>query len=83
MKPKRQEQLAHKLVVLNMLLLDTLDELEVTAKEMIEFKNNLNSFSEKLLEEIKDTDGVLKTTYFHDLCRKVDTVVRKNLNVEV
>ena len=83
MNPQKQNQLAHKLVTLNLLLLDNIDELKPRTKEILGYKEALINFAEKLNEEIGDTVGIQKTTYFQDLCNKVDTVIRKNLNIEV
>lgn len=83
MNPKRQIELAHRLVALNFLLIETLDELNPTTAEIKEYKENLLKLSELMVKEIEDTEAVIKTTYFQDLANKVDTVIRRNLNTEL
>lgn len=82
MNPKNQQKLAHKLVTLNYLLLDTLDDLNPSTAEILEYKTNLVKLAELLSDTIVDTEVVQRTSYFQDLCNKVDTVIRKNLNYD-
>lgn len=80
MNPKRQIQLAHRLLTLNYLLLETLDELAPSTAEIKEYIDNLTKLSELMNESVADTDAVLRTTYFQEMANKVDTIIRKNLN---
>lgn len=67
------------LVVLSWLLVETLDDLKVTTPEMLKYKKDLTGFAEHLNNELADTDTIQKSTYFNDLTKKVDTVIRKNV----
>lgn len=77
---KQKNQNMHKLVVLSMLLQENLDELNPQTRHMKEYRETLIKFTEELNNEIKDTPTVLRTTYFQDLCNKVDTVIRNNFD---
>jgi len=83
MNPKRQIELSHKLITLNFLLQDCLDELNPSTAEIKEYKENLIKLTELLSNSVADTTAVLNTTYFQDLSNKVDTIIRKNLNKEM
>ena len=76
----RKKQNMHLLVVLSNLLLENLDELKPTKKELLKYKENLTAFCELLNNEIKDTEAVKKTIYFQEISNKVDTIIRKNFN---
>lgn len=77
---KRKSILAHKLVCLSQLLLENLDELDPSTQRMKDLKNTLTEFCEELNEELKDTEAVLKHTYFNDISKKIDTILRVNFN---
>ena len=79
---KREQILSHKLVVLSMLLLENLDEMKPTTARMTKLHSDLTEFCETLTETLKDTDAVLKKTYFNDMVHKVDTILRKNFDAE-
>lgn len=83
MNPKQQTAISHKLVALNFLLLETLDSLKPSTPEMLEYKNSLIKIGEMLINEIADTPAIQRTTYFSNLSNQVDTVIRRNLNVEL
>ena len=68
-----------KLVILSWLLVETLDDLKATTPEMTMYKNTLTAFGEHLNNELADTDIIQKSTYFNDLTKKVNTVIRKNV----
>jgi len=83
MNPKRMVELAHKLVVLNFLIQELLDELNPRTAEIKEYRENLLKLTEMLNNEIADTEAIQSTLYFQDLSNKVDTIIRKNLNTEL
>lgn len=83
MNPKKQIQLCHKLVVLNFLIQELLDELNPRTAEIKEYRETLLKLTEMLNNEIADTEAIQSTLYFQDLSNKVDTIIRKNLNTEL
>ena len=83
MNPKKEIKLAHKLVTLNWLLLEVLDELNPSTKEILEYKENLIRIGEALNDEIADTQAMKSTNYFSNLSKKVDTVIRVNLDINM
>jgi hypothetical protein len=83
MNPKKQTKLAHKLVAVNFILIECLDELNATTPEMQEYKNSLLKIGDLLIKEINDTPAIQRSTYFQMLSNKVDTVIRKELDVNM
>jgi hypothetical protein len=80
---KREQILAHKLVVLSMLLLENLDEMKPTTQRMTKVQQDLTEFCELLNESLNDTETIQKTTYFQEIATKVDTILRKNYDPEL
>lgn len=80
MNPKKKHQKMHLMVCLAQILLDTIEELNPTTEVMQKAKNDIKNFCELLESSILDTDTVQKTTYFNDISRKIETVIRKNFN---
>lgn len=80
MANKLKKMQMHKLFTLCNLLLENLDELQVTSVKVLKFKDDLTSFCELLNDEVKDTETIQKGTYFQDLANRIDTVIRKNFN---
>jgi len=78
--PKKQAENMHKLVVLCMLLQDCLDELNPDTPKMMTLRNTLLAFTEEMNESLRNTNTMVKTTYFQDLCNRVETVIRKNFD---
>lgn len=74
--PKRSKVLMHKLVVLKLLELEVYDELKPTTEIML----NQIKFCEQLVDSLKDTETMIKHTYFNDIANKVDTILRKEFN---
>lgn len=83
MNPKRKAQNCHALVVLSQLLLERLDELNATTPIMVKYKEDLIGFCEELNNEIANTDTIQKSTYFNDIAKKVDAIIRKNFNPQM
>jgi hypothetical protein len=73
----------HQLVVLSMLMQECLDDLNPTTEKMKTLRSTLLEFTEELNRELQDTETIRKTTYFQDLCNRVETVIRKNFNPDM
>jgi len=77
---KNEALLFHTLAVLSSLLLEYLDKIPKDATDIAEYKENL-----KLIEEVTEkvvdasyVEEIKSSTYINDLCKKVDTIIRKN-----
>ena len=77
---KRKDQLMHKLVCLSHLMLENLDELQATTPKMKKAQMDLIALFEEMNNELSTTDTILKTTYFNDISKKIDTIIRKNFD---
>ena len=77
---KKKNTEIHKLYCLCQLLLDSLDELKPTSAKMVTFKDNLIGLCELMNDDVADTYTVQKSTYFHNMTKKIDTVVRHEFN---
>lgn len=77
---KHKDQLMHKLVCLSHLLLENLDELQATTPKMQKARLDLIALFEEMNNELATTDTILKTTYFNDISKKIDTIIRKNFD---
>ena len=77
---KRKDQLMHKLVCLSHLMLENLDELQATTPKMKKARMDLIALFEEMNDELSTTDTILKTTYFNDISKKIDTIIRKNFD---
>lgn len=73
----------HKLYCLCNLLIENLEDLEVTKPKIVKFKTDLIGFCEELNNEVADTYTIQKSTYFHEITAKIDTIMRKNFNHEM
>jgi len=80
MTNKQKSMKLHLFYCLMQLLLETLDELKVSHPRMIELKRNLTEFCELLNKECENTFTVQKTTYFQNICNKINTILRKEFN---
>jgi hypothetical protein len=80
MTPKIKKVKMHLFYCLCQLMLECLDELQVTTPRMLLLKEQLIEFCELLNEEVKDTYTIQKSTYFQELTNKINTVLRKNFN---
>ena len=80
---KRKDSLMHKLVCLSHLMLENLDELNPTTAKMKKAKFDLITLFEELNNELCSSDTIQKTTYFNDMSKKIDTIIRKNFNPEL
>lgn len=80
MKPKRKHTQMHKLYCLCQLQLEVLDELKPTSQRMIKYKEDMIGLCESLNNNVADTYTIQKSTYFHKLTNKIDTLLRKEFN---
>lgn len=70
----------HKLVCLSHLMLENLDELNPTTDKMKKAKLDLIALFEELNNELASSDTIQKTTYFNDMSKKIDTILRINFD---
>jgi hypothetical protein len=61
-------------------MLENLDELQVTTPKMKKARLDLIALFEEMNNELATTDTILKTTYFNDISKKIDTIIRKNFD---
>ena len=80
---KRKQMLCHKLVCLSHLMLENLEELNPTTEKMKKAKIDLIALFEELNNELASSDTIQKTTYFNDMSKKIDTILRINFNQEM
>ncbi len=73
----------HKLVCLSHLMLENLDELNPTTEKMKKAKLDLIALFEELNNELASSDTIQKSTYFNDMSKKIDTILRINFNQEM
>ena len=77
---KRKSVLMHKLVCLSHLMLENLDELNPTTEKMKKAKFDLIALFEELNNELASSDTIQKSTYFNDMSKKIDTILRVNFD---
>lgn len=80
MNPKKKKQEMHKLYCLSQLLLENLDTLKPTTEKMVKFKSDLIGLCELLNDDVADTYTIQKSTYFHEMTKKIDSIVRHEFN---
>lgn len=78
MNPKAKNQEAQKLLCLSFLLIETLDNLKVTEPKMVKYKEDLIGFIEEMSLSVGDTHAMKHSTYFWNISKQIDTVIRKN-----
>ena len=64
-------------------MLENLDELNPTTEKMKKAKMDLIALFEELNNELSTSDTIQKTTYFNDMSKKIDTILRINFNPEM
>ena len=82
--PKKFAQLCRKLVVLSDLLIDVVDEIEQYGHDEKQFKADLNKVREKCCKTVQSAftvENVLHSTYLQNLSNQIDTVIRKNFEI--
>jgi hypothetical protein len=77
MTPKQKNQKMQRLMILSFLIAEDLDDLKVTEPKMLKYKEDILSFVDELSNAVKDTNAILKTTYFQNISNKFDTILRK------
>ena len=77
---KKKNQEIHKLYCIAQLLLESLDELKPTSAKMVKFKDDLIGLCEQLNNDVANTYTVQKSTYFHSMTKKIDSIVRHEFN---
>lgn len=80
---KKKNQEIHKLYCISQLLLESLDELKPTSAKMLKFKDDLIGLCEQMNDDVSGTYTVQKSTYFHDMTKKIDTIVRKQFDANM
>lgn len=78
MSPKNKNMEAQKLMCLSFLLLETLDNLKVTEPKILKYKEDLIGFIEEMSASVADTNAIQHSTYFWNINKQIDTVIRKN-----
>lgn len=82
--PKEFAKQCRKLVILADLTIDTIDELKKHGPVEGEFKKNLEAVKAKCEETVTaaySVDSVLNSTYVGDMVNKLDTMIRKNFDI--
>ena len=80
MSNKKKNQEIHKLYCIAQLLLESLDELKPTSAKMKKFKDDLIGLCENLNDDVSGTYTIQKSTYFHSMTKKIDTIIRHEFN---
>lgn len=77
---KKKNQEIHKLYCISQLLLESLDELKPTSAKMKKFKDDLIGLCEAMNDDVAGTYTIQKSTYFHSMTKKIDSIVRHEFN---
>jgi hypothetical protein len=83
LSPKKERELIFKMLALNTLVINTVDELDPNNGLMKDFLQSAKEF-QKSCEELEkivfanNADAIGATNYISELAHKVDTVIRKN-----
>lgn len=77
---KKKNQEIHKLYCISQLLLESLDELKPTSAKMLKFKEDLIGLCELMNDDVANTYTIQKSTYFHSMTKKIDTIIRHEFN---
>jgi hypothetical protein len=75
---KQKNMQAQKLMCLSFLLLETLDDLKVTEHKIVKYKQDLTGFIEAMSNSVADTNAIQHSTYFWELSKKIDSLIRNN-----
>jgi hypothetical protein len=79
MNPKKKHQLMHQLVCIKMIELEIYDQLKLTSQQMLQQVK----FCEEFINSIAATSTIQKTTYFNDMVKKIETIIRKDFDETV
>jgi len=77
---KKKNVEIHKLYCLSQLLLESLDILKPTSSKMVKFKQDLIGLCELMNDDVANTYTIQKSTYFQQMTKKIDTIVRHEFN---
>ena len=83
--PKKFAQLCRKLVVLSDLIIDVVDEIEQCGHDEEQFKQDLNAVRDKCIATVNaaySVDSVMNSTYVGQLSKQIDTMIRKNFDIQ-
>lgn len=79
MSPKKQNIEIILLYALSFLYLERLDNLKPTNPKMLKFRDDIIGFLEELNKEVMDDPAIQNGTYFYELSKKIDTLMRHNV----
>lgn len=79
MTPRKEKIEITLLYALSFLYIERLDNLKPTNPKMIKFKEDITGFLEELNEDIMSNEIIQQGTYFYDLSKKIDTLMRHSL----
>jgi hypothetical protein len=65
-----------RLYCLSQLLLESLDVLKPITPMMVKYKSDLIGLCEEINNITADSETVRKSTYFHEITKKVDSIIR-------
>ena len=80
---KKKKVNMHKLYCLLQLVQENLDDLKVTDPRAIKFKNDMSDYCELINNQVANTYTIQKSTYFQEITKKIDTIMRANFNDEM
>lgn len=77
---KKKKVNMHKLYCLLQLVQENLDDLKVTNQKAVKLKNDIAEFCELINDEVANTATIQKSTYFPEITKKIDTIMRANFD---
>lgn len=77
---KKKKVNMHKLYCLLQLVQENLDDLKVTNQKAVKLKNDIAEFCELINDEVANTATIQKSTYFPEITKKIDTIMRSNFD---
>lgn len=86
MTPKQEAQEAHKIAVLFELLADATEKLTPNSPVAIDIKKKaleIVPLANTFVDAVFSFKSISSSTYFTDLSKKVDTVIRKNFDEKI
>ena len=77
---KKKKVNMHKIYCLLQLVQENLDDLKVTNQKAVKLKNDIAEFCELINDEVANTATIQKSTYFPEITKKIDTIMRANFD---
>ena len=77
---KKKKVNMHKIYCLLQLVQENLDDLKVTNQKAVKLKNDIAEFCELINDEVANTATIQKSTYFPEITKKIDTIMRSNFD---